>query len=319
MSGGCRVRSKARDLGSRPVGVRGFKSLPPHHAHLITQYNDFIKFINLKSISEDEKKRYKSVVKQFLKDIKYDLSDENIIIYINRLKSQLAPGTARKYVLRIRVFLKFIDHPLADQIELPKVPKKRRKLVVKSHHVASAIRDILNTNKSDDLKLKAVAAMLLSATSGMRAEEIYQLRFEDIDIDNRIIHIKAEIAKDYEDRITFFSEEAKEWLLKYLSMNPDPDKLFAKSSLKHVWTLISVKIGNIPFRLKHCRKFFSQQSDRLGMPTAIKKILMGHVVSDEEFVIPRGSDVDLSHYDFQDEEELRKIYDRYWRDFRILE
>ncbi|WP_457548454.1 site-specific integrase [Archaeoglobus sp.] len=190
---------------------------------------------------------------------------------------------------------------------------------MKSHHVASAIRDILNTNKSDDLKLKAVAAMLLSATSGMRAEEIYQLRFEDIDIDNRIIHIKAEIAKDYEDRITFFSEEAKEWLLKYLSMNPDPDKLFAKSSLKHVWTLISVKIGNIPFRLKHCRKFFSQQSDRLGMPTAIKKILMGHVVSDEEFVIPRGSDVDLSHYDFQDEEELRKIYDRYWRDFRILE
>lgn len=28
-------------------------------------------------------------------------------------------------------------------------------------------------------------------------------------------------------------------------------------------------------------------------------------------------DVDLSHYDFQDEEELRKIYDRYWKDFKI--
>ena len=67
------------------------------------------------------------------------------------------------------------------------------------------------------------------------------------------------------------------------------------------------------------RKFFSQQSDRLGMPTAIKKILMGHVVGDEEFVIPRGLDVDLSHYDFQDEEELKKIYDKYWRDFRILD
>ena len=34
---------------------------------------------------------------------------------------------------------------------------------------------------------------------------------------------------------------------------------------------------------------------------------MGHVVSDEEFVIPRGSDIDLSHYDFQDEEELKKF------------
>ncbi len=189
---------------------------------------------------------------------------------------------------------------------------------MKSHHVASAVQDILNTSKSDSIKLKAVAAMLLSATSGMRAEEIYRLKLDDIDIDSRTIHIKAEIAKDYEDRITFFSEEAKEWLLKYLATNPDPDKLFAKSSLKHIWTLIQVKIGNIPFRLKHCRKFFSQQSDRLGMPTAIKKMLMGHVLSDEEFVIPRGSDIDLSHYDFQDEEELKKIYDKYWKDFRIL-
>jgi len=54
------------------------------------------------------------------------------------------------------------------------------------------------------------------------------------------------------------------------------------------------------------------------MPTAIKKILMGHVVGDDDFVGVRGGDVDLGHYDFQDEEELKKIYDRYWRDFRIF-
>jgi len=66
------------------------------------------------------------------------------------------------------------------------------------------------------------------------------------------------------------------------------------------------------------RKFFSQQSDRLGMPTAIKKILMGHVVSNEEYVLS-ASDIDLGHYDFQDEEDLKKIYDRYWRDFKIFD
>jgi integrase/recombinase XerD len=52
------------------------------------------------------------------------------------------------------------------------------------------------------------------------------------------------------------------------------------------------------------------------MPTAIKKMLMGHVVSNEEFVFS-SSDVDLGHYDFQDEEDLKRIYDRYWRDFKI--
>ena len=31
MGGGSQVRSKAPDSRSGPVGVRGFKSLPPHH------------------------------------------------------------------------------------------------------------------------------------------------------------------------------------------------------------------------------------------------------------------------------------------------
>ncbi|MCD6493220.1 MAG: hypothetical protein J7K36_05410 [Archaeoglobaceae archaeon] len=46
------------------------------------------------------------------------------------------------------------------------------------------------------------------------------------------------------------------------------------------------------------------------MPTSIKKLLMGHSLH---------GDVDLQHYDFQDEEELKQIYDRYWRDFKILD
>jgi len=73
--------------------------------------------------------------------------------------------------------------------------------------------------------------------------------------------------------------------------------------------LLKIRIGKEFLRMMHIRKFFSQQSDRLGMPTAVKKILMGHSLL---------GDVDLNHYDFQDEEELKKIYDKYWRDFRIL-
>lgn len=46
------------------------------------------------------------------------------------------------------------------------------------------------------------------------------------------------------------------------------------------------------------------------MPTAVKRMLMGHSL--------RG-DVDLQHYAFQDEEEPKQIYDRYWKDLKILE
>ena len=39
MSGGCRAWTKARDWGSRPEGVRGFKSHPPHFYRSITSSN----------------------------------------------------------------------------------------------------------------------------------------------------------------------------------------------------------------------------------------------------------------------------------------
>jgi integrase/recombinase XerD len=56
-----------------------------------------------------------------------------------------------------------------------------------------------------------------------------------------------------------------------------------------------------PIRVKDLRKFFSQEWDRRGGPTSIKKILMGHSM--------RG-DVDLMHYNCQSEEDLKKIYDK---------
>ncbi len=219
----------------------------------------------------------------------------------------------RKHVLLIKQFLKFIGaDEVANQIKLPKVPK-RRKRVIKPIHIQSLLAEVDEKITKEHLRLRLRSAILLSTTSGIRAEELYRLRLEDIDIENRTIYIRAEIAKDYEDRVTFFNLEAQEALLEYLNTKPNPDKLFSGKSIQYHFSKLNTKL-----RMKDMRKFFSQQSDRLGMPTAIKKILMGHVVSDEEFVIPRGSDVDLSHYDFQDEEELKKIYDKYWKDFRIL-
>ncbi len=305
--------SQDKGAGFRVPSRRGswVQIPPPASNSLKFQYEQFVKKIELKDISEDEKQRYKTVVLKFLDELSYNLEDKSIINYINRLKSQLAPGTARKHVLRIRAFLRFIDHPLANQIELPKVPKKRRKLVIKVEHIRNLLREI-DERLSDPYRLKLKSAVLLSATSGLRAEELYKLRLEDIDLENRTIFVRAEIAKDYEDRVTFFSKEAQTVLDEYLNAFKPSNPLFSKKSILHQFSKLDTRL-----KIKHMRKFFSQQSDRLGMPTAIKKMLMGHVVSNEEFVFST-SDVDLSHYDFQDEEELKKIYDKYWKDFRIL-
>jgi hypothetical protein len=56
-----------------------------------------------------------------------------------------------------------------------------------------------------------------------------------------------------------------------------------------------------PVHVKDLRKAFRQTWDKRGGQTSIKKLLMGHST---------GSDVDLMHYNGQNTEDLRQIYDK---------
>ncbi len=256
-------------------------------------------------LAGDSDKHVKSIerrLRRFSEHCCYSCNLDDIIIYINEIKSKYSYSELHKTILAIRMLMREIEAPFADKIKLPKAPKRRR-IVVKIKDLKRLLSQVEQLNYAMALRTKA--AILLSATSGIRAEELYKLTLENIDIENRTIYITAEIAKDYEDRVTFFSEEAKTVLVEYLdNVKRKTSRLFPESNIKRALQQLNTKL-----RIKHMRKFFSQQSDRLGMPTAVKKILMGHSTR---------NDVDLSHYDFQDEEELKKIYDRYWAEFRIL-
>ena len=70
--------------------------------------------------------------------------------------------------------------------------------------------------------------------------------------------------------------------------------MFNKSHLERIF-------HDTPIKVKDLRKFFSQEWDRRGGPTSIKKILMGHSLR---------NDVDLMHYNAQSPDDLKRIYDR---------
>jgi hypothetical protein len=82
--------------------------------------------------------------------------------------------------------------------------------------------------------------------------------------------------------------------LEYFNNGNGLEVLFGHSHLFPIFKDSLVKI-------KDLRKFFSQEWDRRGGPTSIKKILMGHSLK---------GDVDLMHYNCQSEEDLKKIYDK---------
>jgi integrase/recombinase XerD len=136
----------------------------------------------------------------------------------------------------------------------------------------------------------------------MRAEEMYQLNPKDIDIENRIVHINhnpitGQTTKTQQSRISFINNDAKEAFIDYLSFfhnGSGLERLFSQTHIIHLFR-------NAPIRTKDLRKYFSQQWDRRGGPTSIKKVLMGHSLK---------GDVDLMHYNAQSPEDLKAIYDK---------
>ena len=91
------------------------------------------------------------------------------------------------------------------------------------------------------------------------------------------------------------NKETKKALQEYLEFYESYDRLLRLFSNTHIERLFR----NAPIKVKDLRKFFSQEWDRNGGSTGIKKLLMGH-----------SGDVDLYHYNAQNEEDLLKIYDK---------
>ena len=136
----------------------------------------------------------------------------------------------------------------------------------------------------------------------MSAEELYQLEINDIDLDSRIVHINhnpnnGQSTKTKMSRISFFTDDVKDALSEYFTYFRNNNNLKQLFSQSHIMRLFR----DAPIHVKDLRKFFSQEWDRRGGPTSIKKILMGHSMK---------GDVDLMHYNAQSPEDLKKIYDR---------
>jgi integrase/recombinase XerD len=184
----------------------------------------------------------------------------------------------------------------ANEITLPKDPTVKIKRID-----SSDITTTINLFKKSTHFLQLKALIMLGITSGLRAEELYQLNPEDIDLNKRIVRVNhnpqnGQTTKTKYSRISFFTKETQSILEKYFPYyNNDSEysRLFAQTTITRLFS-------SAPIRVKHLRKYFSQEWDRRGGPTSIKKILMGHSLK---------GDVDLQHYNAQSEEDLKRIYD----------
>ena len=228
----------------------------------------------------------------YLDSLKWNISFVSTLNYLNNLKLNYSPAYYSKQFFQIKKFLIYLDLSWSNKLENPKpvhyLPKRVNDELV---------QECLNFFKND---IQIQALINLGKDSGLRAEELYQLTIDDIDIINRIVYVRNDrnhSVKTGLARVSFFTNKTAKILHKYFN------KFDKQNKIKNLWNIntIQKKFRNASLKVKFLRKYFSQTWDRKGGSTGIKKIIMGHSLK---------NDIDLMHYNYQSEEDLKRIYDK---------
>jgi integrase/recombinase XerD len=234
---------------------------------------------------------------KYLEYVHWNANEDISLNYFNILRKKYSTTSYRKKLFQIRKFLSYLGVAWAKNIQPPTELYYQPKRIT--------INEIQGTLKYFDghESFKKIKALIyLGISSGLRAHELYQLTKKDIDIDKGIVRINhdprnGQTTKTKYSRISFIDNNAKQALKEYFSTINGLSQstiLFSERACQNTFE-------NTIIRVKDLRKYFSQCWDRRGGPTSIKKILMGHSIK---------GDVDLQHYNYQSEEDLKAVYDK---------
>lgn len=229
----------------------------------------------LKGFSQQTIKSYVYNVKrylQFLEKSRLNISNEGVKLYL--LSQNLSINSSRLQYASISFFFReILKKPFSfEEIPIKKKEKKLPKVISKEK-----IKDILTL--TDNLKHKLIIKILYS--SGLRLQELIDLKRKDIDFERGIINIKK--GKGKKDRVTLISDSLKLDLLKYYSnTNFKTEYIFegrngkyTKKSVQKVLESAGKKIGIklTPHMLRH-----SFATHLLEQGTDIRHIqkLLGH-------------------------------------------
>ena len=258
--------------------------------------NKYISLIEVEGKSKTWIKRIEKWLKEYLNYLNWNINEDKTLRFLKLKKKKYHVETYRKMVFQIRKFLYYLDTPWAKNIKLPPEPDYTPQRITKDD-IRKTIEYFQNHQYFPQLK----ALILLGSSSGLRAEEIYQLKPENIDLERRIVYVvhdpqNGKTTKTGKSRISFFNEEAQKALKEYFQFFKGSGlrKLFGKTHLEEIFK-------DAPIRVKDLRKFFSQEWERMNGSYAVKELLLGHSTKGK---------VDLQHYTYLSPEDLKEIYDR---------
>ena len=199
------IRGYRRDLLQFMEYLEEYEEIHNFEEIEMMTFRSFIAYLNSpKRLEEVEKndKNVKSIENMENSDKKAKLKPISKRS-INRKISALR--TFFKYLQEIKV----IETNKASYINVPKFEKELPNVINRDD--LNNLRHVINTEKITGIRDRLIIELLYS--SGLRSIELINLSEFMIDIEEREIRV---VGKGDKERITFFSENAKKWLIKYI-------------------------------------------------------------------------------------------------------
>lgn len=196
------IRGYRRDLLQFMEYLEEYEEIHNFEEIEMMTFRSFIAYLNSpKRLEEVEKndKNVKSIENSDKKAKLKPISKRSINRKISALR------TFFKYLQEIKV----IETNKASYINVPKFEKELPNVINRDD--LNNLRHVINTEKITGIRDRLIIELLYS--SGLRSIELINLSEFMIDIEEREIRV---VGKGDKERITFFSENAKKWLIKYI-------------------------------------------------------------------------------------------------------
>ena len=223
------------------------------------------------------------------------ISHEQTIAYLTNLKARYSQVSYNKRYFQIMKFLRYLDIPF-----ITKIPKAKQVIYTPQKINDDDIQQLLQEHKDDK---QITSLILLGISSGARAEELYQLRIGDFNLEKCTIEIKQDRLHRVKNRSsirTIFYDKATSDVLKdyidYYNTHKRFDRLFAQST-------VTRKMKRSQTKIKMLRHYFARQCTLKGIPSGVTKRFLGHSLN---------GDMLESHYNYLSTEDLQEIYNKYF-------
>lgn len=243
--------------------------------------------------------RYKQVIKYYCKFAGItevsQITDENLraLFYHGRTQRGWSPNTFRHYHKTLLVFMRFCinygyteQNNLLEKIEIPKLEKKLPPKLTKQE--ALRLLEVVYNYPYDYkfLRFRNHAIFSMFIFAGLRKNELLNLKFGDVDVENLSIFIRQ--GKGNKDRIIPISFTLAQSLKKYIderkrlnktcpyfftSLNRDHG--YTKDGLKRLIKMIK-NISGIPFAAHKLRHTFATLMLEGGCDIYSLSKMMGH-------------------------------------------